>query len=330
LTPNTTYYYRVRAYNSGGTSGNSNVITVTTTAAQVATPTFSPPGATYCASAKNVTISTATSGASIRYTTDGTTPTASYGTPIVNGGTVLVTFDVTGTNLKAIAYKSGMTNSAVRSDWYYYDCGQSPQGAATPKPETLVASSSSETTATRSTSTPAKLTADGRLAEMPSTSSVRKPAGLMDTTASVPNGLVTFADAASAAREAFIRLADKNLTSASVGGGTGPTLVVYDLDKAGNRNSVSEDGLATNYTTNNLNQYSIVGADAVVNGSEHEITSYAGVSYTYINDEHLKTATYGINTYDLAYDALGRCVKRTLSSSTLRILFRSEFSFESS
>jgi hypothetical protein len=30
LGTNTIYYYRVRAYNAGGTSGNSNVITVTT------------------------------------------------------------------------------------------------------------------------------------------------------------------------------------------------------------------------------------------------------------------------------------------------------------
>jgi uncharacterized delta-60 repeat protein len=32
LTPGTTYYYRVRAYNPGGTSGNSNTVTVTTNA----------------------------------------------------------------------------------------------------------------------------------------------------------------------------------------------------------------------------------------------------------------------------------------------------------
>jgi hypothetical protein len=43
----------------------------------VATPTFSPGGGSY-ASAQNVSISTATAGATIVYTTDGTTPT--YGT----------------------------------------------------------------------------------------------------------------------------------------------------------------------------------------------------------------------------------------------------------
>jgi phosphodiesterase/alkaline phosphatase D-like protein len=41
LNANTTYYYRVRAYNSSGTSGNSNVISVTTLSA-TPTPTATP------------------------------------------------------------------------------------------------------------------------------------------------------------------------------------------------------------------------------------------------------------------------------------------------
>jgi hypothetical protein len=74
----------------------------------VATPGFSPNGGSFN-SAQSVTIATATSGATIHYTTDGSTPTAAsptYGGP--------VTVSSSGT-LKAIATKSGMTDSAVAS-----------------------------------------------------------------------------------------------------------------------------------------------------------------------------------------------------------------------
>lgn len=78
----------------------------------LATPSFSPGGGTY-SSAQTVTISTASTGASIRYTTNGTTPTATTGTvysgPITIGST---------TTLKAIAYRTGWTSSAVRTATY--------------------------------------------------------------------------------------------------------------------------------------------------------------------------------------------------------------------
>src|SRR6266568_5058134 len=77
----------------------------------VATPTFSPGGGTYTGSV-TVTISDATSGATIHYTIDGSTPTTS--SPVYGGA---LTFTQT-TTLKAMAAASGMTNSGVASATY--------------------------------------------------------------------------------------------------------------------------------------------------------------------------------------------------------------------
>jgi YD repeat-containing protein len=91
--------------------------------------------------------------------------------------------------------------------------------------------------------------------------------------------------------------------------------VYYNLDNAGNRNSVNDSGPNgfTAYQPNNLNQYTNqVGSDSITNGADHEVASYKTVSYTY-KDEHLTNVSSGTNGYDLAYDALGRCVKRTVN-----------------
>ncbi|WP_258953373.1 chitobiase/beta-hexosaminidase C-terminal domain-containing protein [Lentzea californiensis] len=77
----------------------------------VATPTFSPPGGAY-ASAQTVTISTATSGSTIRYTVDGSTPTSS--SPVYSGP-ISVPSNRT---INAIGIKSGLANSAVASATY--------------------------------------------------------------------------------------------------------------------------------------------------------------------------------------------------------------------
>jgi hypothetical protein len=65
-----------------------------------------------------VTISTTTVGASIRYTTDGSTPSSTVGT--VFGGPVAVSSSLT---LKAIAYKAAMTDSGVASATYTISVG---------------------------------------------------------------------------------------------------------------------------------------------------------------------------------------------------------------
>ncbi len=85
---------------------------ITATTPTVSAPGFSPGGGTY-ATAQTVTITTATSGATIRYTVDGSTPSSSVGT--VYTGPVTISSSRT---LKAIAYQAGSNNSSVTSATY--------------------------------------------------------------------------------------------------------------------------------------------------------------------------------------------------------------------
>jgi hypothetical protein len=91
-----------------GTFSDSPVGTATYTIVQAAAPTFSPPAGTFTA-AQSVTISTTSSGASIAYTTDGSTPTESGGVP--QGTAVLFTTPVSvsaNTTINAIAFETGV------------------------------------------------------------------------------------------------------------------------------------------------------------------------------------------------------------------------------
>ena len=77
-----------------------------------AAPTFSPAGGTY-SGVQSVTIRSGTGGASIRYTTDGTLPTCESGNLYLSPVTVGAS-----KTLRAIAFKEGMTDSAVSSAGY--------------------------------------------------------------------------------------------------------------------------------------------------------------------------------------------------------------------
>lgn len=76
-----------------------------------ATPSFSPVAGSYTGS-QSVTISSATSGAAIHYTVDGSTPTAS--SPLYSAAITVAASET----VKAIAIKAGFSNSAVGSAAY--------------------------------------------------------------------------------------------------------------------------------------------------------------------------------------------------------------------
>jgi hypothetical protein len=79
-------------------------------------PTFAPVAGTYTA-AQSVTLTSATAGATIYYTTDGSTPTT--GSTEYTGAINIAT----GTTLKAIAVKTGCENSTVSSASYILNYG---------------------------------------------------------------------------------------------------------------------------------------------------------------------------------------------------------------
>lgn len=87
---------------------------------QVAAPTLTPNGGTFSTPGAGLIMTTTTSGASIRYTTDGSTPTSTtgtlYGIPFI----VQLSLPVT---VKAIAYQSGMIDSNVAAANFRFNLG---------------------------------------------------------------------------------------------------------------------------------------------------------------------------------------------------------------
>ena len=126
-------YLSTNTGDTGWRAFNANTTTTTVT-----TPTFSVAGGTYT-TAQQVALSCATAGATIRYTTDGTTPTATsnlYSTAINVSAT---------TTIKAIAINSGMTNSAVASATYTINIPVAVTGVSLNKSTSSMAVGANET-----------------------------------------------------------------------------------------------------------------------------------------------------------------------------------------
>jgi alpha-tubulin suppressor-like RCC1 family protein len=117
---------KARAFKSGWTSSGSGGASYWISAGTVATPTISPATGTY-SSLTLATITDATTGATIRFTLDGTDPTSAsprYQYPMVLTGT---------TTLKAKAFLVGFTESAIATATFTIDpSGQSARPKITP------------------------------------------------------------------------------------------------------------------------------------------------------------------------------------------------------
>jgi uncharacterized repeat protein (TIGR02543 family) len=108
---NSTTTIKAIATKFGNSDSNVTTVNITITTPTVANPSFSPTPNTYT-TAQNVTLSDTTSGVTIYYTVDGTTPTTSssvYSAPIP----VSVT-----TTIKAFGFKTGSTSSAIVTGLY--------------------------------------------------------------------------------------------------------------------------------------------------------------------------------------------------------------------
>ncbi|ATC65421.1 hypothetical protein CMV30_16535 [Nibricoccus aquaticus] len=130
--------------NDGASYDDLSVIGTLLGQAQVSAPAFTPEGGTYF-TAQSVSISTATSDVSIRYTDDDTDPTPTTGT--IYAGPIAVSSDKT---LKAIAYKTGMSPSVVANASYTFLVAPvanpefSPAGGTFTSAQTVTLSSATE------------------------------------------------------------------------------------------------------------------------------------------------------------------------------------------
>ena len=96
----------------------------------------------------------------------------------------------------------------------------------------------------------------------------------------------------------------------------------FNYDPAGNRITTQfNNNPAVNYTPNNVNQYTAVGALIPTYDQEHNLTGYNGSNFTYDWDRHLFSATNGPTDVESRYDGLGRCVSRAVNGTLTYVFY---------
>jgi RHS repeat-associated protein len=88
--------------------------------------------------------------------------------------------------------------------------------------------------------------------------------------------------------------------------------ITYVYDAAGNRQLMTDSGVATAYTTNALNQYVAVGGAGLTYDAGGNLTAAGGSnSYSYDDQGQLLSATTPQGTWTYEYDALGNRIAST-------------------
>jgi RHS repeat-associated protein len=93
---------------------------------------------------------------------------------------------------------------------------------------------------------------------------------------------------------------------------TTPAETVYQLDAAGNRMAVVEDGHTTPYASNTLNQYVSVNTASYTYDANGNLTSDDVRSFSYDAENHLLSATTLASQSTYTYDSLGRRIAKSV------------------
>ncbi|MCK6477705.1 MAG: hypothetical protein L6Q35_12845 [Phycisphaerales bacterium] len=100
----------------------------------------------------------------------------------------------------------------------------------------------------------------------------------------------------------------------------------YIYDAVGNRIRTIENGVVTEYTTNNLNQYTKVGDDTLVYDADGNLISRAGpggnATYAYDQQNRLTRVATAEGVWEYEYDAFGNQVSRLTGGD------RTEYAFD--
>jgi RHS repeat-associated protein len=103
--------------------------------------------------------------------------------------------------------------------------------------------------------------------------------------------------------------------------GTALRTVNYSYDAAGNRTHLSDNGVITNYISNDKNQYTSVGSNLFTYNANGDLVTQQGWTYTYDAKGRLTAASNGSVTASMAYDGRNRCVSRTINGNTIYLYY---------